>query len=171
MYEDDEDLHLIMELCQGGDWFERLITYGRYTEAEAAAVVRSVLEALAYCHSLGVMHRDIKPENIMFTDRTEAAQVKLTDFGLAALFQEGEVLSEVLGSAYYVAPEVLREKYNKEADIWSTGVVLFIALGGYAPFDGSNEREVFKKILYEPLQFSDPSWDDISEGAKEVIAR
>ncbi len=79
----------------------------------------------------------------MFVDRTEGSAVKLTDFGLAAMFAEGgPPLTEVLGSAYYVAPEVLREAYSKEADIWSTGVVLFIALGGYAPFDGANEREV-----------------------------
>lgn len=171
VYEDDEDLHLIMELCEGGDWFERLINFGRYTEAEAAATIRSMLEALSYCHSLGVMHRDIKPENIMFVDRTEGSAVKLTDFGLAALFTEGgPLLTEVLGSAYYVAPEVLREAYSKEADIWSTGIVLFIALGGYAPFDGANEREVFSKILHEPLQFKDASWSHISMEAKDVIS-
>ncbi|GFH23230.1 uncharacterized protein HaLaN_20815, partial [Haematococcus lacustris] len=159
VYEDEEDLHLVMELCQGGDWFEHLIKRGRYTEAEASAVVRSVLEALSYCHSLGIMHRDIKPENIMFEDRSDESCVKLTDFGLAAMFTEGgPPLTEVLGSAYYVAPEVLRESYSKEADIWSLGIVLFIALGGYAPFDGANEREVFTRILHEPLTFKDPSW-------------
>ncbi|KAF5837173.1 kinase-like domain-containing protein [Dunaliella salina] len=170
VYEDEEDLHLVMELCQGGDWFEHLLTDGRYTETEAAQVVHGVLEALAYCHSLGVMHRDIKPENIMFTDRTRGAMVKLTDFGLSTMFSS-EPLSEVLGSAYYVAPEVLRECYSKEADVWSLGVVLFIALGGYAPFDGKNEREVFTKILHEPLQFNDPSWDDISLAARDMISR
>ncbi|KAL6748042.1 kinase-like domain-containing protein [Haematococcus lacustris] len=170
VYEDAEDLHLIMELCQGGDWFEHLIKHGRYTEAEASVVVRSVLEALSYCHSLGIMHRDIKPENIMFEDRSDESAVKLTDFGLAGMFCEGGPrLTEVLGSAYYVAPEVLRESYSKEADIWSLGVVLFIALGGYAPFDGANEREVFTKILHEPLSFKDPSWEGISAEAKAVI--
>ncbi|GFH26622.1 uncharacterized protein HaLaN_24799 [Haematococcus lacustris] len=93
-----------------------------------------------------------------------------TDFGLAGMFCEGGPrLTEVLGSAYYVAPEVLRESYSKEADIWSLGVVLFIALGGYAPFDGANEREVFTKILHEPLSFKDPSWEGISAEAKAVI--
>ncbi len=82
----------------------------------------------------------------MFVDRSETSAVKLTDFGLAAMFTEGgPPLTEVLGSAYYVAPEVLREAYSKEADVWSTGVVLFIALGGYAPFDGANEREVCER--------------------------
>mmetsp|Transcript_24682 Transcript_24682/g.53878 ORF Transcript_24682/g.53878 Transcript_24682/m.53878 type:complete len:930 (+) Transcript_24682:237-3026(+) len=178
VYEDSEDIHLIMELCEGGDWFEQLLVCGTYTERQAAITAKTLLETLAYIHSLGVVHRDIKPENMLLTDRTPNADIKLADFGLSAMLQQNadqsgpEPLMDAVGSTFYVAPEVLQgHGYGKECDVWSLGVVLFIALGGYPPFDGPNEQQIFNSIMHKPLRFAEPSWKQISHGAKNMISR
>ncbi|KAG1660138.1 hypothetical protein FOA52_003798 [Chlamydomonas sp. UWO 241] len=185
VYEDEHTVYLVMELCEGGDWFERLLEKGTYSERQAAATVRSVLEALQYCHSMGVVHRDLKPENLLLTDRSDTASVKLADFGLSALVpgtalqdpgsrtsDSMGLLHDSVGSPYYVAPEVLMAKtYGKEVDVWSLGAVLFIALGGYPPFDGPNEQAILKAVVYNPLTFDDPTWDRISKGAKDILTK
>ncbi|KAG1676954.1 hypothetical protein FOA52_014830 [Chlamydomonas sp. UWO 241] len=141
--------------------------------------------ALGYCHSLGVAHRDIKPENLMYSDYSKAATIKLTDFGLSAIVPQEAVkapasrtsrkksaalLHDAVGSTYYVAPEVLKEVgYGVECDVWSLGVVLYVTLGGYPPFDGPNELKVFDAIINQPLRFADPTWQSISRDAKEFI--
>ncbi|KAG5614052.1 hypothetical protein H5410_013876 [Solanum commersonii] len=83
---------------------------------------------------MGVMHRDLKPENFLLTSKDENAMLKATDFGLSVFIEEGKVYRDIVGSAYYVAPEVLRRSYGKEADVWSAGVILYILLSGVPPF-------------------------------------
>eukprot|EP00798_Chlamydomonas_sp_ICE-L_P012168 gene12168-15284_t len=183
VYEDDQEIHLVMELCKGGDWFEELVSRGTYTEGQAASTMRTLLEALAYCHSLGVVHRDIKPENILLVDSvavpgahastlaTETPAIKLADFGLSSFIGDGEMLHDTVGTSYYVAPEVLDGCYDKSCDIWSCGVSLFIVLGGYPPFNGPNESKIFESTRFDELSFNKSGWDHISKEAKDIITR
>lgn len=92
-------------------------------------------------------HRDIKPENFLLADTTPDACLKATDFGLSMFFKEGQKFREIVGSAYYVAPEVLKRSYSKEADIWSLGVMLYILLCGVPPFYGDTEAAIFQEVL------------------------
>jgi calcium-dependent protein kinase len=133
-YEDKQSVHLVMELCAGGELFDRIIAKGKYTERAAAALLRTIVEIVHTCHSLGVIHRDLKPENFLLLSKDENAPLKATDFGLSVFFKQGEVFKDIVGSAYYIAPEVLKRNYGPEADIWSIGVILYILLCGVPPF-------------------------------------
>uniref|UniRef100_A0A0E0DTE2 non-specific serine/threonine protein kinase n=1 Tax=Oryza meridionalis TaxID=40149 RepID=A0A0E0DTE2_9ORYZ len=133
-YEDKHAVHLVMELCAGGELFDRIIAKGHYTEHAASSLLRTIVEIIHTCHSMGVIHRDLKPENFLLLSKDEHAPLKATDFGLSVFFKEGEVFRDIVGSAYYIAPEVLKRSYGPEADIWSIGVMLYILLCGVPPF-------------------------------------
>lgn len=170
-YEDKHSVHLVMELCAGGELFDRIIARGHYTERAAAAICRSIVGVVQICHFMGVMHRDLKPENFLLSDTSEAALLKATDFGLSVFIEEGKTYKDVVGSAYYVAPEVLRRKYGKEADIWSAGVMLYILLSGVPPFWGGSERAIFDAVLRGHVDFESKPWPSISESAKDLVRR
>ncbi|KAK3424041.1 hypothetical protein EUGRSUZ_F00807 [Eucalyptus grandis] len=133
-YEDRHAVHLVMELCAGGELFDRIIAKGHYSERAAATICRAIVNVVHACHFMGVMHRDLKPENFLLASKDENAPLKATDFGLSVFIEEGKDYRDIVGSAYYVAPEVLRRKYGKEIDIWSAGVILYILLSGVPPF-------------------------------------
>ncbi|GJN23085.1 hypothetical protein PR202_gb10702 [Eleusine coracana subsp. coracana] len=133
-YEDAVAVHLVMELCAGGELFDRIVQRGHYTERKAAELARVIVGVVEVCHSMGVMHRDLKPENFLFVDNKEEAALKTIDFGLSIFFRPGQVFTDVVGSPYYVAPEVLKKKYGPEADVWSAGVIIYILLCGVPPF-------------------------------------
>jgi calcium-dependent protein kinase len=133
-YEDKQSVHLVMELCAGGELFDRIIAKGKYTERAAASLLRTIVEIVHTCHSMGVIHRDLKPENFLLLSKDDNAPLKATDFGLSVFFKQGEVFKDIVGSAYYIAPEVLKRNYGPEADIWSIGVIVYILLCGVPPF-------------------------------------
>eukprot|EP00249_Psilotum_nudum_P009776 c22148_g2_i1 orf=233-1084(+) len=133
-YEDKHSVHLVMELCAGGELFDRIVSKGHYTERAAANLCRTIVKVVQICHSLGVMHRDLKPENFLFLSKNEDSPLMATDFGLSVFFKPGQVFRDIVGSAYYVAPEVLRRRYGPEADVWSAGIILYILLSGVPPF-------------------------------------
>nr|GMC81791.1 calcium-dependent protein kinase 13 [Ipomoea batatas]GMC85872.1 calcium-dependent protein kinase 13 [Ipomoea batatas] len=132
--EDENAVHLVMELCEGGELFDRIVARGHYTERAAAAVTRTIVEVVQLCHKHGVIHRDLKPENFLFANKKENSPLKAIDFGLSIFFKPGERFSEIVGSPYYMAPEVLKRNYGPEIDIWSAGVILYILLCGVPPF-------------------------------------
>lgn len=171
VYEDKFAVHIVMELCVGGELFERIVAKGTFSEADAARHFRRMVEMVGHLHSLGVMHRDIKPENFLLTDATDAADLKACDFGLSDFFKPNQRFSALIGSAYYVAPEVLRRNYGAECDIWSLGVVLYILLSGMPPFWGDNEKEIFTSILRGQLDFQTAPWPSISPAAKDLLHR
>lgn len=123
-----------MEYCKGGDLFDRISKGGVFSEPHGARLCLSLCEALLHCHRQGVMHRDVKPENILLMDGGSDARIKLVDFGIATFFQEGVLLSDSIGTPEYMAPEVWNERYGPEVDVWSAGVVLYIAMSGVPPF-------------------------------------
>lgn len=170
-YEDRSNLHLVMELCSGGELFDRITAKGSYSEKEAARIGRQVLNVVHVCHFLGVMHRDLKPENFLLVSREEDAPLKATDFGLSVFIEEGKVYRDLVGSAYYVAPEVLKRSYGKEIDVWSAGVILYILLSGVPPFWAETDKGIFDEILKGQIDFESSPWPSISTGAKDIIRK
>ncbi|KAD5961586.1 hypothetical protein R6Q59_014750 [Mikania micrantha] len=170
-YEDAYEVHLVMELCGGGELFERIAQKGHFSEQKAADLVRTIASVIEACHSLGVMHRDLKPENFLFVDKDEDSPLKAIDFGLSVFFKPGETFTDVVGSPYYVAPEVLQKHYGSQIDIWSAGVILYILLSGVPPFLGETEIDVFREILEGEIDFSFDPWPVISSSAKDLIKK
>ncbi|KAK8716402.1 hypothetical protein V6N13_043711 [Hibiscus sabdariffa] len=170
-YEDQLSVHLVMELCEGGELFDRIVKKGHYSEREAAKLIKTIVGVVEACHSLGVMHRDLKPENFLFDTVEEDAALKATDFGLSVFYKPGESFSDVVGSPYYVAPEVLRKHYGPESDVWSAGVILYILLSGVPPFWAETEMGIFRQILQGKIDFDSPPWPAISDSAKDLIRK
>ncbi|XP_076950923.1 calcium-dependent protein kinase 1-like [Bidens hawaiensis] len=170
-YEDDIAIHVVMELCAGGDLYNRITTYGHYTERKAAELTRVIIGVVEACHSLGVMHRDLKPENFLFVDGRENALVKTIDFGLSVFFKPGELFHDAVGSPNYVAPEVLKQSYGPEVDVWSAGVIVYILLSGVPPFWAETKQGIFEQVLHGDLDFSFDPWPNIYDGAKDLVRR
>ncbi|PON86064.1 Serine/threonine protein kinase [Trema orientale] len=170
-YEDHENVHLVMELCEGGELFDRIVARGHYSERAAATVAKTIAEVVRMCHANGVMHRDLKPENFLFANKKEHSPLKAIDFGLSVFFKPGERFSEIVGSPYYMAPEVLKRNYGPEVDIWSAGVILYILLCGVPPFWAETEQGVALAILRGVIDFKREPWPQISESAKSLVRK
>ncbi|TYJ06719.1 hypothetical protein E1A91_A12G254200v1 [Gossypium mustelinum] len=170
-YEDRHSVNLIMELCAGGELFDRIIAKGHYSEREAANLCRQIVTVVHNCHSMGVMHRDLKPENFLLLNKDEDSPLKATDFGLSVFFKPADIFKDLVGSAYYVAPEVLRRRYGHEADIWSAGVILYILLSGVPPFYGETEQSIFDSILRGNIDFASDPWPFVSSSAKDLVRK
>lgn len=169
VYEDDNAVHLVMELCEGGELFDRIVARGHYNERAAANIARTIVEVVQACHKNGVMHRDLKPENFLFANKQENAALKAIDFGLSVSFKPGERFSEIVGSPYYMAPEVLKRSYGPEVDVWSAGVMLYILLCGVPPFWAETEQGVAYAILQGVVDFSRDPWPRVSDRAKSLV--
>ncbi|GLT89417.1 hypothetical protein SLE2022_073980 [Rubroshorea leprosula] len=167
--EDNNAVHLVMELCEGGELFDRIVARGHYTERAAATVTRTIVEVVQLCHEHGVIHRDLKPENFLFANKKENSPLKAIDFGLSIFFKPGQTFSEIVGSPYYMAPEVLKRNYGPEIDIWSAGVILYILLCGVPPFWAESEQGVAQAILRGLIDFKRDPWPSISESAKNLV--
>lgn len=171
VYEDDNAVHLVMELCEGGELFDRIVARGHYNERAAAKIARTIMEVVQACHKGGVIHRDLKPENFLFANKKENAPLKAIDFGLSVTFTPGERFSEIVGSPYYMAPEVLRRSYGPEVDVWSAGVMLYILLCGVPPFWAETESGVAQAILRGVVDFSREPWPKVSDRAKSLVRK
>ncbi|KAG7958689.1 hypothetical protein I3843_10G031100 [Carya illinoinensis] len=170
-YEDDRAVHIVMELCEGGELFDRIVARGHYTERAAAAVTKTVVEVVQMCHKHGVMHRDLKPENFLFANMKETAPLKAIDFGLSVFFKPGERFTEIVGSPYYMAPEVLKRNYGPEIDVWSAGVILYILLCGFPPFWAETEQGVAQAIIKSVVNFRKDPWPKVSDNAKDLVKK
>ncbi|XP_052189362.1 calcium-dependent protein kinase 26 [Diospyros lotus] len=169
VYEEEDYVHLVMELCAGGELFHQLEKHGRFSESEARVLFRQLMQVVTYCHEKGVVHRDLKPENILLTIKASSSPIKLADFGLATYIRPGQSLHGTVGSPFYIAPEVLSGSYNQEADVWSSGVILYILLSGMPPFWGKTKSRIFDAVRTADLRFPSDPWDHISDSAKELI--
>lgn len=169
VYEEEDFVHLVMELCAGGELFHRLEKHGRFSESEAGVLFRHLMQVVLYCHENGVVHRDLKPENILLATRSSSSPIKLADFGLATYIKPGQSLHGLVGSPFYIAPEVLAGAYNQAADVWSAGVILYILLSGMPPFWGKTKSRIFEVVKAADLRFPSEHWDRISESAKDLI--
>eukprot|EP00418_Pyrodinium_bahamense_P093696 CAMPEP_0179042224 /NCGR_PEP_ID=MMETSP0796-20121207/16556_1 /TAXON_ID=73915 /ORGANISM="Pyrodinium bahamense, Strain pbaha01" /LENGTH=497 /DNA_ID=CAMNT_0020738601 /DNA_START=34 /DNA_END=1527 /DNA_ORIENTATION=+ len=172
-FEDHHNLYLVMELCSGGELFDRIVEAGHFAETEAAVVMRQMISAVNYMHSVGVCHRDLKPENFLFLSRTDPIPnnlLKLIDFGLSATIQKGKYFSTKAGTPYYVAPQVLDGRYDQSCDIWSCGVIMFVLLCGYPPFYAETDDEVLKLVKKGVYTFNKADWSCVSNDAKDLIS-
>ena len=169
-YEDEKYLHIVMEMCTGGDLFDKLIEMGTLNESEVGNIMKKLLLALNHIHGLYIVHRDLKPENFLFASRDPGAEIKVIDFGMSIKNQASD-LTTLVGTPYYLAPEVLRGKYGKECDVWSLGVVMYLMLCGTQPFEGSDMRAIFGKISKGEFNFQSPQWAGVSEAAKDLIRK
>merc|ERR1712188_3114 len=174
-YEDKKSVKLVLELCAGGELFERIISKKHYSEKDASAIVRQMLEVVGACHVNGIIHRDLKPENFLFSKEDENSELKVTDFGLSTFYRHGQRFTEVVGSAYYIAPEVLQRGYGPPCDIWSIGVIMYITLCGRPPFFGRTESAVFNNIMKAKARleenFKRDPWPKITKEAKDLIKK
>nr|ADM88045.1 CDPK11 [Nicotiana tabacum] len=170
-YEDPLYVHIVMELCNGGELFDRIIQRGHYSERKAAELTRIVVGVVEACHSLGVMHRDLKPENFLLVNKDDDFSLKAIDFGLSVFFKPGQIFKDVVGSPYYVAPEVLLKHYGPEADVWTAGVILYILLSGVPPFWAETQQGIFDAVLKGRIDFESDPWPLISESAKDLIRK
>ena len=172
-YESPNYLYLVMEHCQGGELFKKL-TENReeFTEQKAAHIMKSLFLAVNHLHSKGVAHRDLKPENVMYS---QDERIKIIDFGLSKPTQllngSNAKFGTVVGTPYYLAPEVLRGDYSKECDCWSLGVMMYVILSGYLPFHGNGQIEVYNKVRKGEYTFDHPEFEAVHPSAKDLISK
>ena len=168
-YHDNHFFHLVMELCEGRDSYRQIVKKEKSDEKKVVSLIAKVLLAIAHCHSRGVTHRDLKPENILFENNSPDAEIKIIDFGLSRKYSKDVKLHSVLGTPYYVAPEVLKGNYDQKCDIWSIGAMTYLLLCGKPPFNGGSDQEIFNNILNTEVKFENPLWENISNNAKSFV--
>ena len=172
IYENENYIYIIMEYCSGGD----LLSYFEYHEYElpetkVCEIIHKLSMAIYYLHSYGIVHRDLKPENILMTDLSPQADIRLLDFGLSKIVGNDEKCTEPYGTLSFVAPEVLQGKpYDKSVDLWSIGIITFLLLCGYLPFDDKHsEREIARQTIQDPVPYEEKIWNKYSPEAKAFV--
>ena len=175
IYEDNKYIYLIMEECNGGEFFDSLAKRAKeknmYTEKECARIFKQILEAVNYLHAHGVCHRDLKPENILFSNVADDSCLKLIDFGLSKVLDGESNMKKTVGTTFYMAPEVIQGNYNEKCDIWSCGIILYIMLCGKPPFYSQDEDELKKKICSMHYNFDYPEFKKVSQDAINLIKK
>jgi len=160
VYEDKAHYCLVMELMQGGELFDHIITKQNFSEQEAHKFMVPLFDAMMYCHDMGIVHRDLKPENLLFgsKDLTNSS-IKISDFGLARFISSESLATTTCGTPGYVAPEILKKQvYDHRCDYWSMAVVMFIMLSGTPPFYDENQFDLFEIIKTGKYDFAAPAW-------------
>lgn len=170
-YKDKTHYYIVTEYCKGGDLFEISNERGPFSEIASANIIRQTLSAICYAHKNKVVHRDLRPENIMFDEKGKNYIIKLIDWGGARYFNDNKKMTSIDGNPYYIAPEVLSGLYDEKCDIWSIGVILYILLCGYPPFNGSNENEIMLGVKRGVIAFPKEEWSNISPEAIDLIKK
>ncbi|KAK0423603.1 hypothetical protein QR680_008231 [Steinernema hermaphroditum] len=163
-------LFIVMEMASGGEMYDRVVSKGRYTEAEARQAIRMLLNGLAYLHAIKITHRDLKPENILYSDTRPDARLLITDFGLAHQgTKPNETMTETCGTPEYIAPEVLlRVPYTEKVDMWAVGVIAYILMSGIMPFDDDCRSRLYTHIITANYVYYSQFWSG-SELAKQFV--
>ncbi|CAK0809910.1 unnamed protein product [Prorocentrum cordatum] len=167
-------IRLVMELCEGGELYDRIESKGCYSELDAKACSSNLLKAVAYIHGKGIMHRDLKPENILLVSSASDTDVKISDFGLAKVAQgfpnELPRSQSICGSDFYLAPEIIRqEQYGREVDAWALGVIVYVLLSGVLPFFHAELHKMYRQIVERDISFPDKPWKSVSKTAMDFI--
>jgi len=171
-FEDSTDIHLVMELCCGGDLHRRFKDVGQFTEAQVATIMEQLFRAVYFLHRNRVVHRDIKPANFMFltSESIERSLLKLIDFGVSCYLAPGRLLTSRMGTTLYSSPQVLSGRYDTACDLWSCGVVMFFIICGRHPFDGRSDDEVSNAVRKGNFSFgSDPAPDQAKTLVRELL--
>ena len=172
VFEDQENIYIVLDLLSGGELFQRVVDKRVFTEKDAADILRPIIDAIRYWHDLDVAHRDLKLENILYESKDEDAMIKITDFSLAKIIPDDVFAVTACGTPGYVAPEILEgQGYGKEVDYWSIGVILYTLLCGLPPFNEEKNSDLFDKIKKAEYCFPTPEWDQVSDLAKDLISK
>jgi serine/threonine protein kinase len=170
-FEEEKFFYVVLEFLEGGELFDRIVKKNFYNEKEARDVVKVILNGMKYCHDKGIAHRDMKPENLLLMSKDDDSFVKLADFGFAIRGAQKSDASCTTGTPGFLAPEVLQgEPYDKSVDMWSIGVITYILLGGYPPFQDESQYKLFRKIRKGKFEFHEEYWSEVSEEAKDFIS-
>lgn len=169
-------VRLVLELCEGGELYDRIQQKQFYPEQEAKILIKNLLSAVTFVHSKGIMHRDLKPENILLASKVSNTDIKISDFGLAKIsknFPHRLPRSHsICGSDFYLAPEVIKqEEYGREIDVWSAGVVAYVVLSGSLPFFHNVLHKLYRQIVERDLSFPEQAWRSVAKGAQDFILR
>ena len=171
-----ESYVLVTEYCEGGELYDQV--KNQLSETQIAVIFKQLLSGLAYLHSHNIVHRDLKLENILIqeiekskTTGEDLFNIKIIDFGTARIFSNKKKPQSIVGSSYYIAPEVLRQHYNKECDLWSVGVILYMFIVGHAPFDGCDDEEITGNIQKGIYKKDERRWKKASKEVKELIQK
>lgn len=170
-FEDDRNYYSVLEFIEGGELFDRIAAKQFYNENDARNVVHDVLSAMQYCHSKNIAHRDLKPANLLVLSREDDSHVKIADFGLAKEYDAHNILKTQCGTPAFVAPEIISREshYDSECDMWAIGVVTYVLLAGFLPFQDDNIRNLFKKIRKGEFTFPPDAFDAVSDSVKDFI--
>ena len=174
-YISENHYYIITEFCKEGELFSYI--KNKYSERQLAVLFYQVFSGLWYLHENKIIHRDIKLENIMIDgkekDKTTGEELfwaKIIDFGTAKLFEKNKKEKDVVGSSYYIAPEVLKQNYNEKCDTWSVGVILYMTLVGRAPFDGKDDEEIIYRINSVDYNKNEPRLVKHSPEVRDLVS-
>ena len=172
-YSSKESYSLVTELCSEGELFQEIIDKGPFNEDCSAYIMFQILSAINYCHNMKIIHRDLKPENILIADREKHnyLRVKICDFGTSKMFEKGAIQYRVVGSSYYIAPEVLKKKYDEKCDLWSCGVILYILLSGRPPFGGENDKQIMESVTSGKYDLHMAPFNKVSKSCIDLIKK
>ena len=170
-YSNEREYSLVTELCSMGELFDEIVNKGPFDEKYSAYILYQILSAVNYCHKMHIIHRDLKPENILIVDKNKEGYitVKVCDFGTSKIFETGAVEQHVVGSSYYIAPEVLNKNYNEKCDVWSCGVIMYILLSQRPPFGGRNDKEIMENVKKGTFDLQSPPFNKLSESGIDLI--
>ncbi|RHZ47379.1 serine/threonine-protein kinase [Aspergillus thermomutatus] len=170
-FESKDKFYIVTQLATGGELFDRICDYGKFTEKDASQTIRQVLGAVNYLHERNIVHRDLKPENLLYLTRDPKSPLVLADFGIAKMLENPtEVLTTMAGSFGYAAPEVmLKQGHGKAVDLWSLGVITYTLLCGYSPFRSENLSDLIEECRAARIVFHERYWRDVSNDAKDFI--
>jgi len=168
-FEQRQSFFLVTEVCKGGELFDEIIRRKKFSERDAAVLMKQILSCINFCHMNKIVHRDIKAENVMLEHDKDFNAIKIIDFGTAIIHDSDEPLTEVLGTPFYMAPEVIKKNYCSRCDIWSCGVMTCILVSGIPPFTGADSNEIMESVCEGKISFEDEVWSDVSDECKDFI--
>lgn len=168
-FEDKKRFYIVLEKCDGGELFYKIVKNRCLMENESIIIVRQICYALKYLHSMNIIHRDIKAENFLFKNKNTKT-IKLIDFGMAKEVGS-EYLTEMCGSPHYISPELIRKRYTLSSDIWALGVMVFFMLTGKYPFEGKNTPKVVDEILNKDINWTSKEFSSLSQEAVDFLKR
>ena len=175
-YISNSHYYIVTEFCKEGELFSYI--KNKYSERQLAVLFYQVFSGLWYLHDNKILHRDIKLENIMISQKEkdnetgeELFWAKIIDFGTAKIFEKNKKEKDVVGSSYYIAPEVLKQNYNEKCDTWSVGVILYMMLVGRAPFDGKDDEEIICKINSADYNSNEPRLMKHSPEVRDLVSK
>jgi calcium-dependent protein kinase len=173
-YSNEKQYSIIMEYCKGGKLNTEIRNYAPFDEKYSAYIMYQIFSAINYCHNMNIIHRDLKPENILIVNRNKKnnyPNIKIGDFGMSKMVEKDSLQNKIVGTIYYVAPEVILKKYNEKCDIWSCGVIMYVLLSKKPPFGGYTEEEIISNILKGVYDIEKPPFDKISKNALDLIQK